>query len=45
MLITASIVLYKTKLEELITVINSFNPTAEKKLYLIDNSPGENRIT
>lgn len=39
MLITASIVLYKTKLEELITVINSFNPTAEKKLYLIDNSP------
>lgn len=39
MLITASIVLYKTDIEELITVITSFNPTSEKKLYLIDNSP------
>ena len=30
MLITASIVLYKTKLEELITVINYFIPRAQK---------------
>lgn len=38
-MITASIVLYKTDINELKMVVNSFSPDEEKKLYLIDNSP------
>lgn len=38
-MITASIVLYKTNIEDLKTVINSFKPSTEKRLFLIDNSP------
>ncbi len=37
--ISASIVLYNTKLSDLQTVIKSYNPSKEKSLYIIDNSP------
>ena len=38
-MITASIVLYKTNISELVTAIKSYAPSADKLLYLIDNSP------
>lgn len=37
-MITASIVLYNTKIDDLKTVIKSYNPSANRLLYLIDNS-------
>ena len=41
-MITASVVLYKTPLEEVDTVIKSFAPCSERKLFLLDNSPEYN---
>ncbi len=38
-MITASIVLYKTKDSDLLQVIDSYNPCSNRKLFLIDNSP------
>lgn len=37
-MITASIVLYNTSLDELRKVISSYNPDSQRKLFLIDNS-------
>ncbi|MBQ6372132.1 MAG: glycosyltransferase family 2 protein [Oscillospiraceae bacterium] len=41
-MITASVVLYKTPREEVDTVIKSFAPRSERKLFLLDNSPEYN---
>ena len=38
-MITASIVLYNTNVSELLIVIKSYEPSQEKLLFLIDNSP------
>ena len=38
-MITASIVLFKTKESDLLRVIKSYTPSEERKLYLVDNSP------
>ena len=38
-MITASVVLYKTPFYEVDTVVKSFAPSKERKLYLLDNSP------
>lgn len=38
-MITASVVLYKTSLNEVDTVLKSFAPGAERKLFFVDNSP------
>lgn len=38
-MITASVVLYKTPLEQVNTVLESFSPSAERKLFFLDNSP------
>lgn len=40
-MITASIVLYNTKCEDINNVINSYSPSKERILYLIDNSSEE----
>lgn len=40
-MISASIVLYNTKKELINRVVNSYSPSAERKLYLIDNSPSK----
>lgn len=40
-MVTASIVLYKTKIDELLKVVKAYNPDKTKILYLIDNSPEE----
>lgn len=37
--LSASIVLYKTKITDLLEVIKSYSPSANKKLYIVDNSP------
>lgn len=42
MMITASIVLYKTSLDMLKQVISSYSPDKNRLLYLIDNSPDKN---
>lgn len=38
-MITASVVLYNTGADQLDAVVRSFAPSAERRLYLIDNSP------
>lgn len=43
-MVTASIVLYKTSLDDLQKVIESYLPTEEKILYLIDNSPEQTSL-
>lgn len=40
-MLTASIVLYNTKEDELENLINSYQPSSNKILFLIDNSPTE----
>lgn len=42
-MITASVVLYKTTLDEVDTVLKSFSPCAERRLFLLDNSPEYDR--
>jgi GT2 family glycosyltransferase len=42
--ISASIVLYNTDMVQLKTVIDSYNPSNNKLLYLIDNSPVKSNI-
>lgn len=37
--LSASIVLYKTKITDLLEVIKSYSPSTNKKLYIVDNSP------
>lgn len=44
-MITASIVLYNTKNEQLDAVIKSYAPGKDRKLFLIDNSPERNLHT
>ena len=38
-MITASVVLYKTHLDEVNNVLNSFSPGKDRKLFFLDNSP------
>ena len=38
-MITSSVVLYKTPFHEVDTVLKSFSPCEERKLFLLDNSP------
>ena len=38
-MITASVVLYKTPLDEVKSVLKSFSPCTERKLFFLDNSP------
>ena len=40
-MITASVVLYNTDVSQLCSVVNSYVPSAERILYLIDNSKQE----
>jgi len=40
-MITASIVLYKTNLNQLKTAVSSYSPAEGRILYLVDNSPAE----
>jgi GT2 family glycosyltransferase len=42
--ISASIVLYNTNIDELINVINSYAPSENRLLYLIDNSPHKTNL-
>lgn len=42
-MITASVVLYKTSLDEVDNVLNSFSPGPERKLFFLDNSPQKDR--
>jgi GT2 family glycosyltransferase len=44
-LISASIVLYNSNIEELKTVISSYVPAKNRLLYLVDNSPVQTDIT
>lgn len=42
-IISASIVLYNTSLDQLELVINSFNPSKLRILFVVDNSPKKNK--
>ncbi len=42
-MITASVVLYKTAYDEVDTIMKSFSPCAERRLFLLDNSPEYDR--
>ena len=41
-MITASVVLYNTNKDQLKTLINSYNPSMNRKLFIIDNGKKEN---
>lgn len=43
--ISASIVLYKTKMSDLTQVVKSYSPSVARKLYLVDNSPDKSALT
>lgn len=43
-MITASVVLYKTSIDYLINVIDSYKPKENRILFLIDNSPEESML-
>lgn len=43
-MITASIVLYNTTAEQLNTVISSFKPSVDRRLFLIDNNKEKNEV-
>ena len=43
-MITASIVLYKTNIEQLKTAVQSYNPSENRRLYLVDNSPEDSEL-
>lgn len=40
-MISASIVLYNTKDNDIETVLSSYKPSSDRRLYIIDNSPAE----
>ncbi len=42
-MVTASIVLYNTDIDQLKAVIDSYSPSAERRLYLINNSTEKNK--